>query len=139
MDLITTVMTAPEVVDRMERLYKSRLYREGIAIGEDGLPVGTENNPYANADGPTELFDIVIVLNYFEAVCHQIAKRHVFQNNVRTVADAMVVGAYETHLARYTQMTCVDQEPHHPNLVSVARKWASNGAQQTKIPDQRGG
>ncbi len=79
-DLIRTAMSAPEVIDRMEWLYHYRVFRDGDDGEKDSSSEHeSQYNPYV-PDQYSEIFDLVMVLNYFESVCYQITEKAVDKN-----------------------------------------------------------
>lgn len=137
-DFIRTIMTAPDVVEVLERLYQRRLFDESPEIQRENL-----FDPYSDGK-KSHLFDLIIVLNYFEALCHQIESNLVNEEYIFEAAKDTVVGLRTFVLQRYEKLTGVPQEQYHPHLVSVGDRWQGRVKEdrlllQPKIPDLAGG
>ena len=132
--LLNTMMTAPEIADRLERMYQYRIFNE-FANGENrGDSSDSPINPYE--DGHHNLmFDSVTVLNYFEAACVEIDRGTVFGGEVAEAAAPTIIGVRDVVLKRYSRLTGYDQTVNYPYIVGVA-DWCERRAQKSKTPVQ---
>ncbi len=136
-DFIRTIMTAPDVVALLERLYQRRQFDESSEIEREKL-----FDPYSDGK-KSQLFDMAIVLNYFEALCHQIENNVVNEEYIFEAAKDTVIGVRTVVLQRYENLSGVAQEQYHPQLVSVGDRWQERVSKdrillQPKIPDLAG-
>lgn len=116
--LVNTIMTAPEVVERMERLYYYRKHKEAVVQSISHPPP----DPYKGRDEAL-LFDTVIVLNYFETACLEILTKAVNDRILFECANAPVLGVRRVILKRYADMTGLDVEKYYPHIVKVSDRW----------------
>ena len=118
LNLIRTLETGSEIVDRLERLYLSRKFEEGAAAGLTQTP----KDPY---EGQAALiyFDFVMVLNFYESACAEIEENWVFDEILYTSTRNTIIGAREVLLARYSEKVGSDQSRHYPKLCKVAERW----------------
>ncbi len=107
-----------QIVSHLERLFLYRRYEEGSAVGLSQIP----ENPYSK--NPAQfLFDSVIVLNLYEAICTEIAEQSLDEELLYKSIRNSIIGAYEVVLTRYNAKVGTDQSAHYVNLVGVSRRW----------------
>jgi len=124
--MLATLMTASEVVDRLERLFLRRKHDEE---GEE------TPDPY-NGDNNKQLFDLISVLNYFESICYQIQNKEVIEDLLFEATKDTLIGVKNITLNRYSDLTRIDQTRHYPHLVSVGNRWLAR-AKSARIPVQQ--
>ena len=118
-------VTTPALLDTYERLRLHRMSREGKS----------KFDPYApDKEGRQQhdlLFDLVIVLNFYEGVCAEVLQRKwtggVWKNVVYQHVASFIVGARNIMLVWYDEETSGGGETAFPNIRIVAaesERWA---------------
>ena len=134
LNLIRILESAPEVVNRLERLYQFRKYEEGKAKNLSQTP----ENPYEKSLA-LFYFDSVIVLNYYEAACAEIEENWVNEELLYKSARNSIIGMKEVVLKRYGDKVGSDQSDNYMKLCNVADRWRKKAdpyseAAQINIP-----
>lgn len=124
-EMLVTLMTASEVIDRLERLFMRRKH------DEEG---GETPDPY-NGDNNKQVFELITVLNHFESICYQIRNGDVIEDLLFEATKDTLIGVKNIILKRYSDLTGIDQTRHHPNLVSIGDRWEAR-AKSGRIPIQ---
>ncbi|MEO1014846.1 MAG: hypothetical protein AAFX08_06600 [Pseudomonadota bacterium] len=138
-EIIRSLTTTAEIMRRMERLYFYRRYLES-----DRCLFGRtrSKDPYGGDVGAI-LFDHVVVLNFYEAVCTEIAEGVVDFDLVYDAAANTIVGVHDVLLARYEALAEGNQTKDYPMLVRAVvriRKTAASRGDviSEKIPELTG-
>ena len=118
LNLVRNIEAAPEIVERLERLYQFRKFEEGQSKGLSQTP----KDPYEDARALFN-FDSVIVLNYYEAACTEIEEDWVNETLLYKSTRNTIIGAKEVLLKRYSERVGEDQSRSYPNLCQVAERW----------------
>lgn len=109
LELIRTIFSEPLIPATMERRYD---YRKHLEAAE------ARANPY-NGNESKCIWDHVLVLNFFEAICAEITSKNVNRNLVFDSCGATVTGVRKVLLGRMIERR-VAQESDYPKLVAVA-------------------
>lgn len=123
-DIIRTLGTAPEVVERMSRLYRYRLYEEAkikTALSEEKVVMPPD--PYEKQEEFSLLFDTVIVLNYYEGICVDVKHEMVDEDLLFHFGKDMLIGARDVILKRYEQLTGASGDEAWPYIGEIADRW----------------
>lgn len=119
-DLIIALATAPEIVERLERLHKYRRYEESHSDGAANS--GATPNPYSEwPDGL--LFDTATVLNCYESACVATISGLVYETVLMDTSDAIILAMRDVVLARYSRITGIDAVKQYPHIVQLADRW----------------
>ena len=116
LNLINTLYTVPEVIDRLARLYRYRKYEEA------GKTTKLQN-PYDDQNSYDVLFDTATVLNYFEAACVQIKQKAVYKKLIYESGSRQLIGVRQVILGRFVAMTGIDPALAYPNLIEIADEF----------------
>ena len=120
-DLIKSLTTTSEIMNRMQRLYLFRKYDEGAR----------EKNPYSDLDDYDLIYDHVVVLNFFEAVCSEILDRQVDPHLVYEASGNTIVGVEKVLLGRLEVLLEEEQRKDYQSLIKVSdafqRKATTDG------------
>ena len=121
LETIKTLSTAPEIVDRLNRLYQSRLYEDAV---EAGVPEADRpTNPYREENGNKLIFDIVLVLNYFDAACVEILNKAVIEKRLYAASKDHIIGVRKVILSRLERLTGQDQSQAYSHLIEISNRW----------------
>ena len=134
LNLIRALESAPEIVERLERLYRYRKFEEGVEPGLSQTPP----NPYADFQAQF-LFDSVIVLNYYEAACAEIEAGAIHEELIYKSVRNSVIGMRDVVLTRYSEKVGSEQSKNYVRLCAVADRWKARASSfgelgATRIP-----
>lgn len=125
-------LTTPTLLDTYERLRLYRLFREGQS----------KYNPYEpDKEGRCQhdlMFDLAIVLNFYEGICTEIIHSKWWKGGVRkrviyeTVAS-LIVGTRNILLVWYEELIPSADSSPYPNIRTVAKE-SERWAKQKKVP-----
>lgn len=133
LDTIRNLGTAPEIISRLSRLYRYRLHEEAKVNGAlAGKTVNPPLNPYEGQNEFCFLFDSIIVLNYYEAICTDISKKILDEELFYEVGRDLLVGLKEIILARYERVTGIPGYQSYPYLDEVAGRWNTRAREEKK-------
>ena len=131
LNLINTLYTVPEVIDRLARLYRYRKYEEA------GKTTKLQN-PYDDQNSYDVLFDTATVLNYFEAACVQIKQKAVYKKLIYESGSRQLIGVRQVILGRFVAMTGIDPALAYPNLIEIADEFERpDSSVLVKIPNAK--
>ena len=129
LEMVRSLESAPEIVDRLERLYQFRRYEQD----KDSGAANPTPNPYADSYPDRFKFDCVIALNYVESACTEILEGHVIEDLLYKAVRNTIIGANDTLLRRYSEKVGFDQASNYPHLGKVARNWKTKATAYSEI------
>lgn len=131
LNLISSIAASQVVVERLERLYQYRKYKEKPTNYID---------PYEGNGSPHLIFDLIIVLNYFETACIEIRNKSVDEELVFKTCAVTLTGVRNAHLSHLGKITGIEPAEVYPNLNQIAYDWSirlkAKPLGLLKIPDQ---
>lgn len=110
--LVRTLSTNVEIVENQKRLYLYRRYQEA----EDKTKL---QDPYQHYGISHMIFDSVIVLNYFEAICVEILRGRIYKEILYEAGGATLVGTKDVILKRFDRLVEGDRMKSYPNILLV--------------------
>lgn len=118
LDLARTLYTSAEITARLEKLYRKRRFEESI---QERL-VPPFEDPYQGSKEAL-IFDLVMVLNYFETICVEVKLRNASEETLREAVGVTVVGARDKLLTRLDGLLEADQVAAYATLVEIAERF----------------
>ena len=112
-----------DIVPHLERLFLFRKYEDGVASNLSQTPI----NPYDKKPA-LFLFDSVMVLNSYEAICTEIEMGELDEDLLYSGIRNSVVGAEEVVLGRYSKRVGSDQSQNYRHLGLISARWKKRAA-----------
>ena len=127
-DMISELESAPEIVDRLERLFRHRRFQEVAALGA----TPKFGDPYLRLP-ELFLFDSTIVLNYYESASYEILEGAVNSNLIYECSRNIIFGAHDVVLQRYLGEVGFDKQKNYKSLVRLTNLWKQRAEPYNEI------
>lgn len=128
-ELIKSLTTTPEIVSRMEKLFLYRKHEEDVRLYKDRAKVP---DPY-EGDINRLIYDHVIVLNFYEAVCTEIKSNAVNFDLVYLASNNTIIGVREVLLERYERYAQGRQEDDYKALIEITRRMITKAINEGQV------
>lgn len=86
------------------------------------------------------IFDLVVVLNYFETICVEVQLGHANEKSLCSAVGVTIVGARDKLLTRLDELLEEDQTAAYSALVDIAERFRPTileAGGQLQIPDPK--